>query len=59
MNRDALVVGINQYQDDRLRDLNAPAVDGEAISLPEPAKRTAQILEKYGDFNVWRLPGLV
>ena len=47
MSRDALVVGINQYQDDRLRNLNAPALDGEAI---------ANILEKYGDFNVWRLP---
>ncbi len=47
MSRDALVVGINKYQDDRLRNLNAPAVDAEAI---------ANILEKHGDFNVWRLP---
>ena len=47
MIRDALVVGINTYQDDNLRDLNAPAIDAEAI---------AQILEKYGKFNVWRLP---
>ncbi len=47
MSRDALVVGINQYQDDRLPNLNGSAVDGEAIS---------EILEKYGDFNVWRLP---
>ncbi len=47
MTRDALVVGINNYQDDNLRNLKAPAVDGEAIAL---------ILEKYGDFNVWRLP---
>ncbi len=47
MSRDALVVGINQYQDDRLRNLDTPAADAEAI---------AQILEKYGDFNVCRLP---
>ncbi|MCC5630960.1 hypothetical protein LC613_24395 [Nostoc sphaeroides CHAB 2801] len=30
MSRDALVVGINTY--DRLKSLNAPAADGEAIS---------------------------
>ena len=47
MSRDALVVGINNYQDDNLRNLKAPGSDAEAIS---------QILEKYGEFNVWRLP---
>ena len=47
MSRDALVVGINNYQDDKLRNLNAPAIDAEAI---------ANILEKHGDFNIWRLP---
>ena len=47
MNRDALVVGINNYQDDNLRNLSAPAKDAEAI---------AQILEEYGDFEAWRLP---
>ncbi len=47
MSRDALVVGINNYQDDNLRNLKAPAEDAEAI---------AKILEQYGDFQVWRLP---
>ncbi|MDJ0678697.1 MAG: pentapeptide repeat-containing protein [Xenococcaceae cyanobacterium MO_167.B52] len=47
MSRDALVVGINQYQDHRLRNLDTPAIHGKAI---------AEILEKYGDFNVCRLP---
>ncbi len=47
MSRDALVVGINCYQDQRLPNLTAPAEDAEAI---------AKILEKYGDFKVWRLP---
>ncbi len=47
MTRDALVVGINKYQDNKLRNLNAPAIDAEAI---------ANILEKHGEFNVWRLP---
>ncbi|MBD2199281.1 MULTISPECIES: nSTAND1 domain-containing NTPase [Calothrix] len=47
MSRDALVVGINTY--DRLRSLNAPAADAEAI---------AQILEKYGEFQVTRLPAV-
>ncbi|MEM6614620.1 MAG: caspase family protein, partial [Cyanobacteria bacterium P01_C01_bin.72] len=47
MNRDALVVGINHYQDDNLRNLNAPATDAEGIAL---------ILEEYGEFEVWRLP---
>ena len=47
MIRDALVVGINNYQDDKLPDLKAPAVDAEAIAL---------MLEQYGEFNVWRLP---
>ncbi len=47
MTRDALVVGINNYQDHGLANLNAPAEDAEAI---------AQILEQYGEFDVWRLP---
>ena len=47
MNRDALVVGINNYQDDNLRNLNAPAKDAEAI---------ARIVEDYGEFEVWRYP---
>ena len=48
MSRVALVVGINTYRYDGLRDLKAPAEDAEAI---------AQRLEKYGDFDtVIRLP---
>ena len=47
MSRDALVVGINCYQDRKLANLKAPAEDAEAI---------AQILEQHGDFRVWRLP---
>ncbi len=50
MVRDALVVGINKYQDDNLGNLNAPAEDAEAVSC---------LLEKYGGFNVWRLPEAV
>ena len=47
MIRDALVVGINNYQDNNLRHLNAPAEDTEAIAL---------LLEQYGEFNVKRSP---
>ncbi|MEH2180631.1 nSTAND1 domain-containing NTPase [Nostoc sp.] len=47
MSRDALVVGINTY--DRLKCLNAPATDAEAI---------AQILQQYGEFRVTRLPAV-
>ncbi|WP_138502117.1 pentapeptide repeat-containing protein [Nostoc sp. PA-18-2419] len=47
MSRDALVVGINTY--DRLKSLNAPDADGEAI---------AQILQQYGEFQVTRLPAV-
>ncbi|MEH1806138.1 nSTAND1 domain-containing NTPase [Nostoc sp.] len=47
MSRDALVVGINTY--DRLKSLNTPAADGEAI---------AQILQQYGEFRVTRLPAV-
>ncbi|MCW5314416.1 hypothetical protein GTQ43_11535 [Nostoc sp. KVJ3] len=47
MSRDALVVGINMY--DRLKSLNAPAADAEAI---------AQILQQYGEFQVTRLPAV-
>ncbi|MBW4595515.1 MAG: caspase family protein [Brasilonema angustatum HA4187-MV1] len=45
MNREALVIGINQYS--CLDHLNTPARDAEAI---------AQILETYGGFRVRRLP---
>jgi len=41
MSRDALVIGINQYL--YLNPLRTPSVDAEAI---------AQLLEKYGDFDV-------
>lgn len=47
MSRDALVVGINHYES--LDSLKAPAQDAEAI---------AQLLEKYGDFKVSRLPAV-
>ena len=47
MVKDALVVGINHYQDESLPNLQAPAQDAEAV---------AQILEKYGEFQVRRLP---
>lgn len=47
MSRDALVVGINKYQDDNLRNLKAPAEDAEALAL---------MLEEYGEFQVWRFP---
>ena len=40
MGRDAVVVGINNYQDDDLHNLTSPAEDAEAI---------AQILEEYGE----------
>ena len=49
MSRDALVVGINTYQSDRLTNLPAPSEDAEAI---------AQLLERYGDFKVTRLPAV-
>jgi WD40 repeat protein/energy-coupling factor transporter ATP-binding protein EcfA2 len=46
MSRDALVIGINQYI--KLSPLKTPSADAEAI---------AQLLEKYGDFDVvHRLP---
>ncbi|MGI0493701.1 caspase family protein [Alkalinema pantanalense CENA528] len=45
MSRDALIVGINTYQ--QLQPLQAPAVDAEAI---------AQRLEQLGGFRVLRLP---
>ncbi|MBW4617266.1 MAG: SUMF1/EgtB/PvdO family nonheme iron enzyme [Desmonostoc vinosum HA7617-LM4] len=53
MNRDALVVGINQYPflketpTSKAKHLLTPANDAEAI---------AQRLEEYGDFRVRRLP---
>ena len=45
MSRDALVVGIGQYS--HANPLPAAAQDAEAV---------AQILERYGDFNVKRIP---
>lgn len=53
MNRDALVVGINQYPflkdtpTSKAKHLNTPASDAEAIALR---------LEEYGGFRVRRLP---
>ncbi|NEO52894.1 MAG: PQQ-binding-like beta-propeller repeat protein [Okeania sp. SIO3B5] len=52
MNREALVVGINRYpflKKEKLGDLNlkAPVKDAEAIT---------DILERYGNFRVQRLP---
>jgi uncharacterized protein YjbI with pentapeptide repeats len=47
MSRDALVVGLNTYQDPTLPNLQAPALDGEAI---------AQTLAHHGEFRVKRLP---
>lgn len=47
MSRDALVVGINVY--DQLPNLKSPSEDAEAI---------AQLLERYGDFRVRRLPAV-
>ncbi|MDX2253983.1 MAG: caspase family protein [Pseudanabaenaceae cyanobacterium bins.39] len=47
MSRSALVVGINNYNYNGLRNLSAPANDAEAI---------AQRLEKYGNFKVKRFP---
>ncbi len=49
MIRDALVVGINTYSCERLRPLTAPAQDAEAIG---------KLLERYGQFNVKRLPSV-
>ncbi|HLP88590.1 MAG TPA: caspase family protein [Nostocaceae cyanobacterium] len=49
MSRDALVVGINSYKHESLRNLTAPAKDAEEI---------AKLLEQYGDFKVKRLPGI-
>ena len=55
MRRDALVVGINQYPflkdtpGSKAKHLTTPAGDAEAI---------AQLLEKYGDFRVTRLPAI-
>lgn len=45
MSRDALIVGINQYQS--LPGLNAPASDAEAV---------AALLQTQGEFRVHRLP---
>ena len=49
MIRDALVVGVNTYNYEYLDNLSAPARDAEAV---------AQLLEKYGDFKVTRLPSV-
>lgn len=48
MSRDAVVVGINNYQ--YLPNLSAPAVDAEAI---------AQQLQTYGEFRIHRLPEVI
>ncbi len=45
MSRNALIVGINQYQN--ISSLHLPAQDAEAI---------AQLLEQYGNFKITRLP---
>ena len=50
MVRDGLVVGINSYKYEGLRNLQTPAQDAEAV---------AQVLEKYGEFEIWRLPEAV
>jgi uncharacterized caspase-like protein len=47
MSRNALIVGINQYDSRCLNNLRLPANDAEAI---------AAILEQYGDFRITRLP---
>ncbi len=49
MSRDALVVGINTYNYDRLTKLAAPGQDAEAI---------AQLLENSAEFKVKRLPAV-
>ncbi|NEP10746.1 MAG: hypothetical protein F6K14_11125 [Symploca sp. SIO2C1] len=49
MSRDAVVVGINTYSFERLSNLKAPSEDAEAV---------AQLLTKYGDFEVKRLPAV-
>lgn len=49
MSRDALVIGINAYTCERFKSLNAPASDAEAL---------AQLLERYGEFKVTRLPAV-
>jgi uncharacterized protein YjbI with pentapeptide repeats len=49
MSRDALIVGINTYNYDRLTKLSAPGQDAEAI---------AQLLENSGEFKVKRLPAV-
>lgn len=48
MSRDALIVGINCYQN--LPDLGAAATDAEAM---------AQVLQTQGEFRVQRLPEVV
>jgi energy-coupling factor transporter ATP-binding protein EcfA2 len=48
MNRNALVVGINTYE--QLRPLRSPAKDAEAI---------AQCLKTYGECNIVRLPEVI
>ena len=48
MTRDALIVGINQYQE--LPELNAPAADAQAV---------AELLQEYGEFKTRRMPEVV
>ena len=47
MNRNALIIGINQYESRSLNNLRLPAKDAEAVAV---------ILEEYGDFRITRLP---
>ncbi len=47
MSKDALVIGINTYN--HLNPLKSPSKDAEAV---------AQVLEKYGEFNVRRFPAV-
>ncbi len=47
MSKDALVIGINTYN--HLNPLKSPSEDAEAV---------AQVMEKYGEFNVRRFPAV-
>ncbi len=47
MARYALVIGITQYQSSTFKNLPKAAADAESVAL---------VLEKYGEFNVTRLP---
>ncbi|OYQ63145.1 hypothetical protein B9G53_18550 [Pseudanabaena sp. SR411] len=49
MARYALVIGISEYSGGQFRNLKNPVTDAEAV---------AQILEKYGNFHVKRIPSI-